>query len=241
MPKGKILSVELTDDAVFVGVELFADAKISKHSEFRLINAGLMGEREMCILTAEDSVWVAEGDTVVGTYDDGIAGVGMSLITALADLDTMKQMVVAFKDSLTIGSSGQRMERIVKKGKRLVNAGTTLVGELHDQANAVIDRGESTLQKVRSALEDVSGKGAGSADKVGALLDRTDALLGHLKEVKVEVDSVVAKFDATDNTVGLVASSRGKLIGELDRITVDIDHLISDIKKSGLKLNVDIF
>ena len=48
-------------------------------------------------------------------------------------------------------------------------------------------------------------------------------------------------MDKTDNTAGLVVTGKGKLVRELDRISLDIDKLISDIKKSGLKLNVDIF
>ena len=114
--KGQILKVELTDDAVFVKVEVLADAKISKHSEFRLINAGLMGEREMNILTADDGDWIVDGDTVFGAYDDGITGVGNVLISAIKDLDEMKDVILALKDSLTIGTSGKRIDRIVKKG-----------------------------------------------------------------------------------------------------------------------------
>lgn len=241
MPKGKILEVELTDDAVFVKVEVLADTKISKKSEFRLINAGLMGEREMCIMTADDSDWVAEGDTVVGSYDDGAAGLGKAFITALADLDTMNQMILSFKDSLTFGAPAHSMERVIKKGKRLMNAGNTLIEETRDQAKAVLERGESTLQKVRSALESVSDQGKSSVEKGSSLLERTDALLTRVKEIKAEVQSVAAKLDSTDNTAGLVASGRGKLISEMDRLSVDIERLISDIKKSGLRLNVDIF
>ena len=239
--KGKILKVELTDDAVFVKVEVLADAKISRHSEFRLINAGLMGEREMNILTAEDEDWIVDGDTVSGAYDDGITGVGVVFLSAIADLDTMKQMVVALKDSLTEGSSGQRMERIVKKGKRLVNAGGKLVSETRDDAQAALDKGEETLGKLRQMIDDASSRGAVTVDKGSALLSRADSLLDQVKALKSEYDALLAKLDATDNTAGLVISGRGKILGELDKIAKDIDRLISDIKKSGLKLNIDIF
>ena len=239
--KGKILSVELTDDAVFVRVEVLADAKFSRHSEFRLINAGLMGEREMCILSADDQDWVVDGDTVIGSYDDGIAGVGMVFLNAIADLDTMKQMVVALKDSLTVGSSGQKMERIVKKGKKLVRAGGNLVSDAQDQLQAVIDKGEETLGKVRGEIDDASSRGAVTVEKGSELLSRVDSLLDQVKSLKSDYDALLARLDATDNTVGLIATEKGKLLGEMDKIAKDIDRLISDIKKSGLKLNVDIF
>jgi len=238
---GKILDVELTDDAVFVTVEVLSMAKISRHSEFRLINAGLMGEREMCVLTADDDDWVVDGDTVSGTYDDGIAGVGAVFLDALKDLDEMKQAILAFKDSVTIGSSGKKMGRIVKKGKRLLNSGKSLVDDSRDQVQGIISHGESTLEKLRSTLDGASERGNISVEKGRALLDRTDSLLSRLDSLKGQSDALVEKLSATDNTAGLVFSGRGKLFSELDRLSLDIDRLISDIKKSGLKLNVDIF
>lgn len=239
--KGQILKVELTDDAVFVKVEVLADAKISRHSEFRLINAGLMGEREMNILTAEDDDWIVDGDTVYGAYDDGIAGVGVVFLNAVADLDTMQQQIVALKDSLTVGSSGKKIERIVKKGKRLVNAGTALVNDTRDEALAVLDKAEGTLQKIRTEIDDASNHGAATVEKGSALLNRIDELLNQVKDIKADVDALAARLDAKDNTVGLVNSGKGKLVKELDKLAKDIDSLTKDIKKNGLKLNIDIF
>ena len=239
--KGQILKVELTDDAVFVKVEVLADAKISRHSEFRLINAGLMGEREMNILTADDEDWIVDGDTVLGAYDDGITGVGAVFLNAVADLDTMQQQIVALKDSLTIGSSGKRIDRIIKKGKRLVNAGGNLVSDARDEALAALEKGEGTLQKIRAEIDDASSRGAITVEKGSAMLERIDGLLNQVKEIKADVDALSARLDAKDNTVGLIASGRGKLIGELDKLGKDIDGLTKDIKKSGLKLNIDIF
>lgn len=239
--KGQILKVELTDDAVFVKVEVLADTKISRHSEFRLINAGLMGEREMNILTAEDDDWIVDGDTVYGAYDDGIAGVGVVFLNAVADLDTMQQQIVALKDSLTVGSSGKKIERIVKKGKRLVNAGTALVNDTRDEALAVLDKAEGTLQKIRTEIDDASNHGAATVEKGSALLNRIDELLNQVKDIKADVDALAARLDAKDNTVGLVNSGKGKLVNELDKLAKDIDSLTKDIKKNGLKLNIDIF
>ena len=239
--KGQILKVELTDDAVFVKVEVLADAKISRHSEFRLINAGLMGEREMNILTAEDEDWIVDGDTVNGAFDDGLAGVGVVFLNAVADLDTMQQQITALKDSLTIGSSGQRIDRIVKKGKRLVNSGTALVNNTRDEALAALDKAEGTLQKIRTEIDDASNHGAATVEKGTAMLNRIDDLLNQVKDIKADVDTLAARLDAKDNTVGLVVSGKGKLVNELDKLAKDIDGLIKDIKKNGLKLNIDIF
>ena len=78
-------------------------------------------------------------------------------------------------------------------------------------------------------------------DKASALLTHIDGVLGQVKELKTEVDSLAARLDAKDNTVGLIASGKGKLVNELDKLSKDIDGLTKDIKKTGLKLNIDIF
>ena len=231
--KGQILKVELTDDAVFVKVEVLADAKISRHSEFRLVNAGLMGEREMSILTADDSDWIVDGDTVIGNYDDGIAGVGKVLLDAIDDVNQMKDMVVALKDSLTIGTSGKRIERIVKKGGRIVGSTKQLVYDTRDQVLDVVSKAEGTLEKLK--------RGTITVDAGSALLDRVDGLLTQVKDLKSDADGLAARIDAEDNTVGLVLKKDGKLIKETEKLASDIDKLILDLKKRGLKLNVDIF
>ena len=239
--KGQILKVELTDDAVFVKVEVLADAKISRHSEFRLVNAGLMGEREMSILTADDSDWIVDGDTVIGNYDDGIAGVGKVLLDAIDDVNQMKDMVVALKDSLTIGTSGKRIERIVKKGGRIVGSAKQLVYDTRDQVLDVVSKAEGTLEKLKGVIDAETKRGTITVDAGSALLDRVDGLLTQVKDLKSDADGLAARIDAEDNTVGLALKKDGKLIKETEKLASDIDKLILDLKKRGLKLNVDIF
>ncbi len=239
--RGKILAVELTDDAVFVTVEVLAEAKISRHSQFRLINAGLMGEREMCVLTAEDQDWIADGDTVYGSFDDGLSGLGDVLSKAIADLDEMKGTLTALKDSVTIGSSGKRLDRIAKKSQRIVNAGSRLASDVREQALAVFDKGEATLEKARAGINEAAASGSLTVEKASALLAHVDTLIAEVKELKAGSDSLVARLDSGDNTVGLIASGRGGLTGKLEKFANDIDALIRDVKKSGLRLNIDIF
>ena len=239
--KGQILKVELTDDAVFVKVEVLADAKISRHSEFRLVNAGLMGEREMNILTADDGDWIVDGDTVNGSFDDGLAGVGKVLLDAIDDVGKMKDMVVALKDSLTVGSTGKQIERIVKKGGRIVGSTKNLVNDTRSQVQEVVSRAEGALSKLKDAIDAEVKRGTVTVDAASALIERVDGLLSEVKELKADTDGLVARIGAEDNTVGLALKSDGPLIKKTEKLAADMDKLISDVKKRGLKINVDIF
>lgn len=239
--KGQILKVELTDDAVFVKVEVLADSKISRNSEFRLVNAGLMGEREMNILTADDGDWIVDGDTVNGSFDDGLAGVGKVLLDAIDDVGKMKDMVVALKDSLTVGSTGKQIERIVKKGGRIVGSTKNLVNDTRSQVQEVVSRAEGALSKLKDAIDAEVKRGTVTVDAASALIERVDGLLSEVKELKADTDGLVARIGAEDNTVGLALKSDGPLIKKTEKLAADMDKLISDVKKRGLKINVDIF
>ena len=58
---------------------------------------------------------------------------------------------------------------------------------------------------------------------------------------KADTDGLVARIGAEDNTVGLALKSDGPLIKKTEKLAADMDKLISDVKKRGLKINVDIF
>ena len=103
IPCGQITKVQLTDDAVFVTVEVLAETIIPKNSEFRLITAGLMGEREMCVLTGDSKELVHQGDTLIGHFDQGMSGFGKKVGAIMADLAELKDSARSVMDSLSNG------------------------------------------------------------------------------------------------------------------------------------------
>lgn len=241
IPKGEITGVDLTDDAVFVTARVLADTKIPRNSEFRLINSGLMGEREMCIILGNGSDLVAGGDTLQGHFDEGTSGVSIALSEAMEDLDSIKSRLTVLLDSIINGSTGKQASRVVKKGKNLLNVSESVVKSRKDDAVNLLDKCDKILEKAKGTLEGVSSRGQGTVEKVDALMGRVDELLGKVKGSKQELEAVAGKLGQDDNTAGLILAENGEFAKELDRIAKDIDSLIADIKKSGVKLNVDIF
>lgn len=239
--KGQITKVELTDDAVYVTAEVLADAKIPRNSEFRLITAGLMGEREMCVLSGDSPDLISDGDTVSGIYDKGTSGISRDLFAALDNLVEIKDSLVAFKDSIAEGSLGKRIDRVFKKGKKLVNTTESTVDSWKQEAEGIIDRCDKTLQNAKGLLEDANAKGDNAVQIAHTLVEHIDQLLAKLKDTKNELSALASKLEQDDNTAGAIVSGKGRIISELDAISADMDALIKDIKKGGLKLNVDIF
>jgi len=239
--KGQVLKVELTEDAVYVTVEVLADTKISKNSEFRLITSGLMGEREVNVICGDSQDYIADGDTVRGLFDNGTSGISKDLMIAFDNLREIKDKMVALKDTFTTGSTGKRIDRISSKGTRIVKSANAMADESSAEVRAALEKGKDALQKAKDLVEKLPDRSEETLKKASAVVERVDSLVARMDKVQEQLDSISSKLDQTDNSAGLVVSGKGRIIRELDAILSDTDALISDIKKQGLKLNIDIF
>ncbi|MCF0216314.1 MAG: MCE family protein [Fibrobacteraceae bacterium] len=239
--KGEIMAVELSDDAVYVTARVLADTKIPVNSAYRLITSGLMGERELCVLTGDAKELIADGDTVVGHYDEGTSGIGKSLSAIIEDLDSMKVLIASFIDSVTVGSDGKQIEVVLNKGKKLIRHTKDLSGEWKSELKGVLDHFNSTLEKAEANVNEALDRGEITVENAEKVLNRADALLSKVQETKDYAEKVVGKVNQKDNSVGLILDKNGEISLQLDRLVVDTEQLIADIKKNGIKLNIDIF
>lgn len=238
---GQITKVELTDDAVFVTAEVLATTKIPDNSEYRLINSGLMGEREMCILTGDSPNLIHAGDTVFGHYDEGTSGVSKSLAEALRDAGEIKDTLVAFVDSLKDGSTGKQIQRVLKKGKNLVWTANSDIKDWTSQVEQILGGLDGALNNMKATLNDVADKGVVKLDQVEELLGRVNPLLQKVAELKDRSAALLDPLAKDDNTAGLIMAENGQFKKDIEKLTLDVEALVSDIKKSGVKFNIDIF
>lgn len=239
--RGRILKVELTDDAVYVTAEVLATTKIPRNSEFRLINSGLMGEREMCILTGDSPDLVQDGDTLVGKYDEGMSGVGKKLVVIMGDMKEIKDSVRAVVDSIEKGESGKQLQRVTKKVKQVVQLTKVNVRSWKTDVDALLDECDRSLGNAKQALDVIADRGATKIHEIDSLMDRTQQLLKKVIELKGQTEGIVEKLTGKDNTASLFLAPDSDFNRELDRLVSDVDSLLQDIKKNGLDINIDIF
>ena len=241
IPRGQITKVELTDDAVYVMVEVLAETRIPNNSEFRLITAGLMGEREMCILTGDSKELVKEGDTLIGRFDAGMSGIGKKLGTILGDMGEIKDSLHVVMDSLSDGQAGEQLDRVSKKAKNVVRKTKVNVNSWKSDVDALLDECDRSLSNAQAALEAIAKRGAVKVHDVGNLVERTRLLLEKVKALKDQTNGVLEKLLKADNNAGLILDQTSDVNKGLDKLLQDVDALLKDIKKRGLDINVDIF
>lgn len=238
---GQILKVELTEDAVYVTAEVFASTKIPKNSEFRLINSGLMGEREMCVLTGDGKDLVQNGDTLVGKYDEGMSGVGKKLVAIMDDANEIKDSVRSVIDSIDSGKAGMQLKRVVKKAGHVVRLTKVNVNNWKSDVDALLDNCDRSLGNAKQALDALADQGASKIHEINGLLDRTQQLLKEVNKLKGQSEGIVRKLTEKDNTASLFLASDSGFNQELDHLLLNVDSLLQDIKKNGLNINIDIF
>jgi len=239
--KGEIVDVKLTEDAVYVSARMLADAQIPVNSEFRLVTAGLMGEREMSIITGNSDKMVADGDTVNGLYDEGTSGISKNLTIVFRDIGEIKQMITDLADSLTVGETGKRMDRVGKKAKKLVRVTNADIRKWKSLVNDLLDDYNGMAQKLESSLQELSDRGGESATKANELLDRVRALMDRVKASKDAAMALVTDFDESEGLARQFLDESSRLNKDIEILKNDFETMLKTVKKTGLKLNVDIF
>ena len=238
---GEIVDIKLTDDAVYVKARVLAEAKIPVNSEFRLVTAGLMGEREMSIITGNSSKLVAEGDTVNGLYDEGTSGISRNLTEAVNDIGDAQKMITSFLDSITVGETGKQLDRVANKAKKLIRVTKADVCKWKSYVDELVDGYNEVTDKMERSLQELSDRSGESAAKASELIDRVRALMDRANASKEAAVAIVTKFDESEGSAKMFLDEASKLKVDFDALRNDFDVMLSDLKKNGLKLNVDIF
>ena len=239
--RGEITKVELTDEAVYVTVRVLADTKVPRNSEFRLITAGLMGEREICILTGDSQELVHEGDTLIGRFDQGMSGFGKKIGAIMADLSELRDSARSVMDSLSNGQTGAQLDRVSRKASTVVRKTKVNANSWKAEVDALLDKCDHSLGKAQEALEAIANTGESRVKELNALVNRTRELLETVNRLKDQSNTILGKLLEGDNTAGLIVDQASPINAGLDKLLKDVDALLSDIKKNGLDINVDIF
>ena len=238
---GEIVDVKLADDAVYVSARVLEEAKIPVNSEFRLVTAGLMGEREMSIITGNSSKLVAEGDTVSGLYDEGTSGITKNLAAVFNDIGEAQEMVIAFVDSIKVGDAGKRIDRVANKAKKIVRMTKADARKWKSMVDELLDGYHEVGEKMERSLQELSDRGGESAARANEVLDRVRVLKERVDASKEAAVAVVTQFDESDGAVKMFRDESSKLNRDFEALKKDFDALINGVKADGLKLNIDIF
>lgn len=239
--KGHVAKTELLEDGVLVHVKVDRMVRIPRDSRFRVVNTGLLGQREVEVRLGRSSEFLRNGDTLRGGYDMGSTRLVYMADYLLKSADSMLTSALAVWDS-TLGDP-EKQARISKIQR---NAKTTL-GKLD---RGIEDWGDSLriLQRdVRSALGKLKAIKTEIEPGVIATVSELKALDGALMGLMEKSDRLSGQVEWFSGRLGSKDNSAGLLLGDENfqgtakSIVQMLRDLLSDIRRKGLDLNVDLF
>ena len=242
LPKGRILKMQKTDSCIYVTFEIVKSIRLPIDSKFTFATAGFLGNREIRVDLGTSKEFFNAGDTVSRTYfDKGLNTARADLDSALLEFKAVMEQVNALLDTLKKGDDKKQLDRIVRKGKNLMATASNDISSWKSEAEKIISDLSGAVEKLKSTTEKIATDAETLKANGKDVLDNLTQLKNSAEAAKSEVQSVLAKLNANDNSAGLILQKGGELSTHLEQIAKDVDALIQDVKKNGVKLNVDIF
>lgn len=241
IPVGKILSVHKTDSCIYVGFEISKSIALPKDSKFLFASSGFLGNRILSIELGLSPELYTSKDTIRNTlFDKGMGSANQDLEQSAAELKNILDTAKKTFDDFESGESGKQIERVMHKGKRLVRTVDSKSLDLKDSVSATIENLSAAAKKLESAIEKIFGEVGELQDSSKATFEKLQALRTSAEKLQSEIAEISAKLERDDNSAALLLQ-KGKLSAELKKIQGDVKALLADIKKNGIKLNVDFF
>lgn len=234
LSRGQIIRADLTEEAVFVTIEVLSYTIIPKNSRINLVNAGLMGEREVSILLGDSEEFFREGDTLRGNYDEGTSGVSRKLSAILDTLDTMAKISREALDSVFGSPKGNRLTQLGKKVTVLSSEGSKLIEMAADHTEKSFSALKESVAQIQRELSSLKENLNHSVEGFDEMTARLDNLINEWKVLSEKIENIQTSFSKSVLGDSLVRR-------DIEKLSQDVDDLRNHLKNSGLKINVDIF
>lgn len=239
--KGKVSSVELVEEGVWVGIKIDRKVKVPKNSRFRVINSGLLGQRNVEIRLGDGQELYADGDSLAGGYDMGSTRLAYVAKQLLQSLDSMLVITLATWDT-TLGDPNvqKRIDRLqgrlqsdVKKIKAVTGHWGDSLALLRQEMIELGAQVDSMKETVGPAMEGLGSDLKGLGGDLALLSQKA-------QKVTQDLDWLSQKLKSDDNSAGALINN-GELHIRVKSMVQEIRSLLGEIRKKGLDMNVDVF
>lgn len=241
LPRGEVVGVSLVDSATIVEIKVLANVKLPVDTKFRIVNVGLMGQREVEVRPGISTTLMKEGDTLRGDYDLGSTRLVFVAANLLRSVDSLLGIVGYTLDSTVLNPAAHKQfNRIGKKAVGLQRTVATDVANYGEELGKLTSQLELTHNQ---AMAEINANREGvmvSLSQIDSIKGSLQSLKQHLSSLDKEAQWVNQKLQSPDNTAGLVVSGTDfRVHGK--QLVSHSKSLLSQIGAKGLDLNVDIW
>jgi len=241
LSKGKITAVKITDDYIFVTIQILSSVHIPNNSLFRLVTAGFLGEKEVAISLGTSPKFFAPEDTIQGIYDAGMTGINKNITECLAIVKELSEKNQKISDSLLKGETGKFLDHIQSNGVRLAVTAKAKSAEWSSETMNLLDNLNGVADKLSTIIQGSTDNLDTTLSEANSFLSQVESLKSSILVMKTRMAEISQKMDDKDNTVSLILAEQSALFEKIEKLTQDVEKLTAKIKKSGIRFNVDVF
>jgi len=243
LPKGYVKDFELTDSCVWVEIAVLTKVKIPMGSKFRIVNAGLMGERVIDIELGESKNYYKSEMRVIGSFDVGGTTIGNLALDILNEAKNIADILVDVADTLFSEEKTKGYKKLGQKANLLGNRTSRLVSAAEKSVLASVDSLIMAKDKAAGIIDSIKPDLDGVVENAEELQKKLVNLKESLEDIKNGITTIAQKLESGDNTISLALNKEqnGDLRLQMRKISEDAEKLMKKINKDGLDLNVDFF
>lgn len=237
---GEIKSIELNSDQVTVKGQVETTLELFSDASAIIVNKELMGGRIVILETGKSGVALGKYDLIIGRESTGITEMLASAGGAVQDLSSL----IKRTDSVM-----QKLQMIMPEKKLDITIGEftgefkSLSGSVKQNVSQLSVSLAKTIKKMDTVLDTIS---VAAQDGKSGMRD-FKAIMPQVKKSLPKLDSLLAESNHLMQALKKEESSLGQLIyskkiyDELNTTVLRLDSLILQVKKEGIKTNIDIW
>lgn len=240
--KGKIAYTEMAPQGgVYVTIHLDPEIRIPRDSRFRVINTGLLGQREVDITLGSQNRFYEDGDSLAGSYDWGSTRLAYLANELLVNLDSLLQIA---RESwyVTLGDSNHQkiLHKLKQHGKLDVQRGRAMVLGMRDSLQIAKQTFQQALVGMHEQVHEIQESWSSTSRNIQEAETHFQDLSRKTKQLVLEFQRVAEQLQGHDNAIGALLNDPD-LRQEIEATSMVVQELVDSIRVNGLDLNVDIF
>ena len=239
MKRGYVAGVTLRKDGVIAHLRIESKIKVPKDSRFRVVNAGLLGQREVEIRVGESHDIYESGAYLSGGYDQGSTRLVYMGRTLLSTVDSMLTSSIVTWDS-TLGNPEvrARMGKLSSQGKATVHKLGNDMVSWRDSLVLMRKQVHQALGQLDQAKQDLGPGLDSTVTGVQDINSNLGTLAGQAQKLTTQMDWLTKQLQGSDNTAGLLLSSQA-FHDQMETALQDVRNLLKGIQQNGLNMNID--
>lgn len=240
--KGKVHSIELLDEGVLVVVHIDKNLQLAADTKFRVVNTGLLGQREIEVRPGNSNEPIDLTKTLKGTYDHGSTRLVYVANSLFYSLDSLLETSLMVWDS-TLGNPQihERISILHHNAKQSVRSLEVNAKSWKDSLS-LLEKDVKQIQSQFSNLTDsISSQSKTLDSDLTTIQDNLKKLQNRSENLFSSIETITKQLDSSAQGSASLLIFDQKLHSKTQKTLEELQKVLQDVRVKGLDMNADIF